>query len=76
MSAFWMYEMTASRSDGTGLPKHETLYTTYSTIACTACLYEPFPYLNNYSYINGSQNVVDFFHFAKNLKLNIFYLFI
>jgi hypothetical protein len=66
--------MTASISDGTGLPKHAALYITYSTIGCTACLYESFPFLNNYSYRNGSQNVEQFF-LAKKLKLNIFYLF-
>jgi len=65
MSVFWMYEMTASTSDGTGLPKHATLYTTYSTIGCTACLYEPFPFFNNYSYRNGSQNVAGIFSFGK-----------
>ena len=32
MSVFWMYEMTASKSDGTGMPKHATLYITYSMI--------------------------------------------
>jgi hypothetical protein len=70
-----MYEMIASISDGTGLPKHAALYITYSIIGCTACLYETFPYLNNYSYRNGSQNVEQFFYLAKKLKLNIFYLF-
>jgi len=64
-----MYEMTASRSDGTGLPKHAALYITYSMIGCTACLYETFPYLYNYSYRNGSQNLEQFFHLAKKLKL-------
>jgi len=66
--------MTASRSDGTGLPKHATLYTTYSMIGCTACLYETFPFLNNYSYRNGSQKVAEFFVLSNKLKLNIFYL--
>jgi len=75
ISVFWKYEMTASRSDGTGLPKHATLYTTYSTIGCTACLYEPFPFFNNYSYRNGSQNRCGDFSFGKKIKLNIFYLF-
>ena len=52
-----MYEMAASISDGTGLPKHAALYITYSIIYFTAGLYETFPYFNNYSYRNGSQNV-------------------
>jgi hypothetical protein len=50
ISVFWMYEMTASRSDGTGRLKQVTLYITYNTIGCTACLYETFQYLNNCSY--------------------------
>ena len=61
MSVFWMYEMTASTSDGSGLPKHATLYITYSTIGCTARLYEPFPFFSNYSYRNGLQNVAEIF---------------
>jgi hypothetical protein len=54
ISVYWMYEMPAGRSDGTGLPKHATLYVTYNTIGCTACLYETFPCWNNHSYRNGS----------------------
>jgi len=57
MSVFWMYEMTASRSDCTGLSKHATLYITYSMTGCTARLYETFPYLYNCSCRNGSQKV-------------------
>jgi len=49
-----MHEMTATISDDTGLPKHATLYITYSIMGCRACLYETFPYLYNYSYRNGS----------------------
>jgi len=70
-----MYEMTASISDGTGLPKHAALYITYSMIRCTACLYETFPFFNNYSYRNESQNVEQFFHLAKKLKMDVFYSF-
>jgi len=70
-----MYEMSASISDGTGLPKHATLYITYSIMDCTACLYETFPYLHNYSYRNGSQNVAWFYLLSKNLKLNTLFLF-
>jgi hypothetical protein len=65
MSGLWMYEMTASRSDGTGLPKHATLYITYSMISCTACLYENFPCLYNHSYRYGSQKVEQFFLCGK-----------
>jgi len=38
MSVFWMYEMTASTSDGTGLPKHATLYTHVGVEACLCIL--------------------------------------
>jgi hypothetical protein len=69
ISVCWMYEMAASRSDGTGLPKHATLYITYNTIGCTACVYETYPYWNNYSNRNGSQNVVLFFFFHMTKKL-------
>jgi hypothetical protein len=75
ISVIWIDEKTASISDGIGLPKHAALYITYSIIGCAACLYETFPFLNNYSYRNGSQNVERFFHLAKKLKLNVFYLF-
>jgi len=75
ISLFLMYEMTASISDGTGLPKHAALYITYSIIGFTAGLYENFPYLYNYSSRNGSQNVERFFYVAKKLKLNVFYFF-
>jgi len=53
MWVFWLYEMATSRSDGTGLPKHSTLYITYNTMGYTAYLYETFLHLNNYSYRNG-----------------------
>jgi len=65
ISVFWMYEMTAIIPDGTELPKHAALYITYSIICCTACLYETFPFLNNYRFRNGSQNVDQFFSFGK-----------
>ena len=68
ISVFWMYEMTASISDGTELPKHAALYITYSIICCTAGLYETFTYLNNYSYRNGSQNVARFL-FGKETQI-------
>ena len=55
MSVFWMYKMTASISDCTGMQKHATLYITYNTMGYTACLYETFLYLNNYSYRYGSE---------------------
>jgi len=58
--------MTASISDGTGLPKHAVLYTTYSIIGCTACLYETSPFLYNYSYRIGSQNVSQFLMWQRN----------
>ena len=75
ISVFWLYEISASISDNTGLPKHASLYITYSTIGCTACLYETFPYLNNYSHRNGSQKSEHFFRLTKKLKLIVFYLF-
>ena len=75
ISLFWMYEMTASISDGTGLPKHATLYITYSIRGCTACLYETVPFLYNYSYLNRSQKFAQFFHLAKKLKMDVFYSF-
>jgi hypothetical protein len=68
ISVFWLYEATASRSDGTGLLKHAALYITYSTIGCTACLYETFPFSNNYSYRNGSQDVALFFMWQRILN--------
>jgi hypothetical protein len=66
--------MAASRSDGTELPKHAALYICYSMIGCSACLYETFLHLNNYSYRNGSENGAQFFPLAKKVKLNVFYL--
>jgi hypothetical protein len=65
---FWVYEMSPSISDVTGLPKHATLYVTYNTIGCTACLFETFPCLNSYKYRNGSQNVAQFFLCGKETE--------
>ena len=64
--------MTASISDCTGLPKHAALYLTYSIICCTACLYETFPFFNNYSYRHGSQKVARFFSFAEETQTECF----
>jgi hypothetical protein len=74
ISVFWMYVMTASISDGAELPKHAALYMTYSIICSTACVYETFPCLNNYSYRNESQNVVQFL-FGKESQIEYIFLF-
>jgi len=56
ISVFSLYELTASRFDGTGMPKHASLCITYNTIRCTACLYETFfvfEYLQLTKWITG-----------------------
>jgi len=68
ISLYWMNEIAASVSDGTGLPKHAALYITFGTVGCTTCLNETFPCLNSYAHRNVSQNVELFYHLEQNFN--------